>query len=608
MPYLLCYTKQGQNHYRDVNDAMHLAISRDGVSYTPLLRNTAVLFPLADLDDGSLPGCTKTMLSPFLFRFADGSGGVAAIQRNKADQPDSKYPGCITIYRTMDFVEYHHIAFLKAGVQEIKSPCCAYDTGRQAYLLEWETLEGRFKGYTKEFSELVQISPTEECTIQRRDSRTEYQVGIPHAVPGNQIEITEDEAAYLERMLGEVYHCETTVPELILPIGTKICTDKLPKAVCGYNDGSKHKKRVKWDQAALEAIDTAVPGAYEIPGEIEQKLYPVPFIQEASDPCVFHYRGKYYFTSSAQKVVLRESDTIDGLREVPKTIIYEDPNANFWAQEIHMIKDVPYIFTSLCPNDWTEVQSILFRCNGEIGCPEDWEGPIYVEKKDGTRLHTKGISLDMTYFELDGIHYVSWSNRVMNPIKDTTNEGGSNGTADIFIATIDPDTPWRLTSDPVCICRPDYGWDRLETEVDEGPYLLRHGDDLFITFSGASVGTVYCVGLLHAKYGSDLLDPSSWKKVPYPVLTKESMPGQLGPGHNNFFKDPIDGEDDYISLNYRPLAEWYEATYSVDSENPRHAALRRVHWNANGYPNLVMRPEQDLSPEQKHVCLKLTVR
>jgi GH43 family beta-xylosidase len=231
-----------------------------------------------------------------------------------------------------------------------------------------------------------------------------------------------------------------------------------------------------------------------------------------------------------------------------------------------------------------------------------------VLKKDGSMLNRdKGVCLDMTYFCIDGVHYAAWSSRDVDPLGDGRNEYGTNGPADIFIATIDPGAPWRLSSDPVCICRPVYGWERVETEVVEGPFLLRRGNDLFMTFSGASVGVVYAVGLLRAAYGSDLLNPASWDALPYPILTSAGFPGQYGPGHNNFFKDPGNPDDDMIALLYRPGPEWTPGESGQEERNPRHAAVRRVHWNASGLPNLEMTPGRDLDPAFAGVKLTITI-
>ena len=137
-------------------------------------------------------------------------------------------------------------------------------------------------------------------------------------------------------------------------------------------------------------------------------------------------------------------------------------------------------------------------------------------KKDGSVLNEKGITLDMTCFCVEDRYYVMWSDRILDREHYEVNSFGTNGDATLCIAEIDPQKPWKLISDPVCICRPKYGWDRIENEINEGPYLLEHGEDLFVTFSGSSVGVLYCVGLLRAKRESDLLDPCSWKELPYP--------------------------------------------------------------------------------------------
>jgi GH43 family beta-xylosidase len=603
MAYLFCYTREGPDKLRDLRDSLHLALSRDGKEYMPLRNNTGVLFPKADMDCGTMPGCTKTLICPWLFRLGEGDMGLLAVRKNNFNKPDQKSIGKVMVYKSGDLINYSFYGFLTLGGGEIKNPRCKKeDSG--LYRIEWENEEGIFCAKTAEFT-----------SINCRE-KTAYTIpgfpppaGIEGAVPGNIVEISGIEADNLEKYLGTVYNTSVVVPAIALKAGDNPeSIENLPKARLYYNDGSFHDMKVEWDAETFGKIDASKKGEYKIPGKIIQKLYPWPFIEHASDPCVFFYNGKYFFTSSNQKVTLRMADTLDGLREALPIIIHEEPETAFWAQEIHYIRGKYYIFTSRCKGSWMHVQSVIFRCKGDPAKPEDWEEARYVVKKDGSLLNKdRGICLDMTYFEIDGTHYVSWSNRDIDRNGDGTNEYGSNGPADIYIATIDPENPWQLTSAPVCLCRPVYGWDRIETEVDEGPFLLRHGEDLFITFSGASVGVVYAVGLLRAKYGSDLLDPSSWEELPYPILTSESFPGQYGPGHNNFFKDPDNPGDDMIALLYRPKPGWDPRTPKNHEDNPRHAALRRVHWNASGLPNLEMTPEQELNPAFKNVSLLIKI-
>ena len=168
-------------------------------------------------------------------------------------------------------------------------------------------------------------------------------------------------------------------------------------------------------------------------------------------------------------------------------------------------------------------------------------------------------------------------------------------------ATIDPEHPWQLTSDVSVVMWPMYGWDRMETEVDEGPYLLRHGDDLFVTVSGSStgMGDLYDLGLLHAKSGEDLLDPDVWEETGYPLLTKESVPGEYGPGHNNFVEDRETGD---IIMIYHAIPH-----DGQDRTLRRQPGIRRLHFAATGLPYLEMTPERDLAPGLERVEAKIVI-
>ena len=61
MPYMMSYIKKGSDVYSELNDAMHLALSRDGKNFQPLRHNTGILFAEADFTDGGLAGKTKCL-------------------------------------------------------------------------------------------------------------------------------------------------------------------------------------------------------------------------------------------------------------------------------------------------------------------------------------------------------------------------------------------------------------------------------------------------------------------------------------------------------------------------------------------------------------------
>jgi GH43 family beta-xylosidase len=106
-------------------------------------------------------------------------------------------------------------------------------------------------------------------------------------------------------------------------------------------------------------------------------------------------------------------------------------------------------------------------------------------------IRERSLSLDMTYFDHNGKSYVCWSQPQWY--------GEEQERASLYIATVNPEQPWRLTSDSVRICRNEYGWDRncgVASGVAVGPYVLKRGDKIYMAHSGSDVGPKYTVGLL----------------------------------------------------------------------------------------------------------------
>jgi GH43 family beta-xylosidase len=428
-----------------------------------------------------------------------------------------------------------------------------------------------------------------------------------NAILGNTLELTDAEVERLERTLLPVTNTGVEVADLSVVRKSEVQLEELPQAVCTYSDGSTHAKSVDWDHAALAAVDTDRPGTYEVPGRVRVRRDLFPFIDEfMSDPSICRIGDRFFLSSSRENAVsFRIAESIEGLRDAEWIDVLPVTNpsggpANIWAQEMHVIQGVPYVFTTVGPEGWTSVQSVVVRCTGDPADPSAWDQPRPVVRPDGEVLAGKdGISLDMTWFEEGGRHYVMWSGR---DFVDRTPGAEIADSADMLIATIDPAAPWQLTSEPVRFLRPMYGWDRCQTPVDEGPYLLRHGEDLFVTIAGSSTGLpdLYCVGLLRARSGSNLLDPSAWDWCPYPVLTKESVPGQFGPGHNAFLVDPETGDD---------LLIFHAVPHDAEGVAlGRHMGIRRVHWDVNGLPDLRLTPERDLPVEREHVMCTVRVR
>ena len=158
----------------------------------------------------------------------------------------------------------------------------------------------------------------------------------------------------------------------------------------------------------------------------------------------------------------------------------------------------------------------------------------------------------------------------------------------LYIATLDEKEPWKLTSDPVCIAKPEYGWENNHTFVVEGPYALEYNNQLMITYSGAAVDATYTVGLLKPVMGSDLLDPNNWTKSNYPLMSSRSCEGEYGVGHNSYVKD-----ENGLVWNF------YHGRKGVDG--PRSSGARRVHFDVDGEPMLDFVEEKDLPESVRKV-------
>ena len=122
--------------------------------------------------------------------------------------------------------------------------------------------------------------------------------------------------------------------------------------------------------------------------------------------------------------------------------------------------------------------------NGNPLEASDWEEPIRVQKADGSPLlnEADGITLDMTWFEVDGVPYVCWSQRLF--------ANGEN--PGLVIAKADPDEPWKLAGQPVRIAENRFSWER--DGCNAGPYVIVNEDTVYMVFSANGVVTAVCNG------------------------------------------------------------------------------------------------------------------
>ncbi|MRN52092.1 family 43 glycosylhydrolase [Paenibacillus sp. LC-T2] len=594
--YILCYTRLPQEdmvYAPKLAHSMHLAYCNDGLLFQELNHNSGVLFAKAtENEDGTLQA--KSLKNPYLFHTAEGDFGVIAIRTEAEGEADAESKGKVLLFSSSDLLQYNEVGLLELKADTFVSDIfCEYDSERGGYLIRWvDQLGNGYQNFIADIMSMKELSAPEAAQPFTLDTVLADIEGI---LPRNSIPVSKEIAHRLYCKLTAPTHIAIEVPDRVTAASEEDLEEI--RATALYSDGTKALKKVDWN---MDEINWDEAGTYRISGEVHQEHYPFPIALDRADPCIAKWKGKYYFiaTNDADHnhtLYMREADTIPGLVDAEEALIldsntYEQIGGLLWAPEFHIIEDELYIFHAATPGEFLHEEShvMKLRAEGNPMCAADWSMPKRVVKKDGTYLCEAGktISLDMTVIQWNGEHYAAWSERQFEPV---------DLGAWIYIATINPQEPWKLTSDPVLLTKPDYGWANNHTFVDEGPFALYTEDKLFLTFASAAVDATYVVGLLTADKGADLLDIRSWTKGNYPLLTSRSVPGEYGPGHNSYVTD-----DDGVIWNA------YHARPGIDG--PRSSGVRRVHFDIDGVPVLDLTEDNDLNRELKKVSIEVTVR
>lgn len=320
-------------------------------------------------------------------------------------------------------------------------------------------------------------------------------------------------------------------------------------------------------------------------------MYPNPFIPQRADPYIVKGPDSfYYFTASYpaylnadsgyDTIILRKSDTVIGLKDAEEHTIWKahekgNMAKHIWAPEIHFINGKWYIFFAAGDSDnvWN-IRPYVLQCKGADPINDLWEEKGRMQASENDENSFTNFSLDMTYFENNGKHFVIWAEIV--------------NASSLFMAEINPDEPWKLISTPILLSRPQYDWEKVRHAVNEGPSVLKTEEKIFIFFSASGTGEEYCMGMLYSDINSDLMDFSSWEKLPYPVLETKDLIDEAGPGHNSFVVD----EKGTLLLVYhsRPSSHSQEKCGTFCNEvlyDPcRHARIKDVKFDENNNPIL----------------------
>jgi GH43 family beta-xylosidase len=116
--------------------------------------------------------------------------------------------------------------------------------------------------------------------------------------------------------------------------------------------------------------------------------------------------------------------------------------------------------------------------------------------------------------------------------------------------------------------------------VREGPYVIAHGNRVFLTYSACDTGKPnYMVGCLWADEMSDPMKVASWHQMPDPLLARADQNQVFGPGHHGFFKSP-DGREDWIV--------YHGKTTDAYTYRGRTTRAQKLEWDEQGFPKKVV--------------------
>ncbi|MEE0419765.1 MAG: immunoglobulin-like domain-containing protein [Lachnospiraceae bacterium] len=600
-PDMLTEEISGRDNAR--TDVLHLALSEDGKEYTALNKEKGIFYPTGN----------KQLGSPSLFRKPDGSFGMIASQDNR----DNK----VLIYDSEDLIYYGNeriVTLTDSGI--VKDPIAEYDPSVMAYRIYWVDAAGQgYEARTRDFVNFT--APAKADYSRERVTGTVPRYAKEYASLG----LSRDEYETLEKKYGILHNTGIQKPDdQVIREGETLNLPK--KLTLDYSDGSTAQMGVTWDTSK---VDTGKAGTYEVTGTVQQTSYNDPLVEMRADPYMIYNEDDeyYYFTGSYptmndaddrnrigyDRLVIRRSKDINGLTDAQEVEVWHDGwmadeqgyhteaggtayYRYFWAPEIHKIGGKWRIITyaSLNRNSvWG--QMAIFTCEGEdMMNPANWRAEGMVGRTtDGQSLG----GFDTTFMEVNGqCYYV------------TPRDGK------IWITTFDPDNVLQPTGPLVELSGANMAWEyNLKTGqgIDEGPAILQHDGKIYVCYSGATVDQHYCVGMIYADADSNLMDPESWTKYPYPLLATSDIyrdKNQYGPGHNSFSIDA--NGNPIIVYHARTWGEIIEGAQNDGGLNDpgRHARVNSVHFAADGIPVFNMTDEELLAKEFRTVTVKVTVK
>lgn len=300
-----------------------------------------------------------------------------------------------------------------------------------------------------------------------------------------------------------------------------------------------------------------------------------PIAKQRADPWVYkHADGSYYFVATVpeyDRIVIRKASSINGLKTAEEKVLWTKHKTgtmshHIWAPELHFVQGKWYIYFAAGESDniW-KIRMWVISNASDDPMKDEWVEEGKIETVNDS------FSLDATTFEHKGKRYLIWAQDVLED---------ENGTG---LVLSEMKSPTELSGPEVVLTKPEFSWERMKYNVNEGAAVLKRNGKIFVTYSASATNQHYCMGLLWIDENADLLQASNWHKSPSPVFYSNEDVKRFGPGHNSFTTDT---DDKTVIMIYH--SRDYKEIIGNELKDPnRETRARVLQWTKDGFPDFM---------------------
>jgi GH43 family beta-xylosidase/uncharacterized protein YjdB len=292
-------------------------------------------------------------------------------------------------------------------------------------------------------------------------------------------------------------------------------------------------------------------------------------MQAGADPWVYKHTDGYYYNVfvNSSGIMIRRAKTITGIDAGERRLAWTPVtgtmySSNVWAPEMHYLKDTDgtykwYIY--FAADNGTNANHRMYVLENASDNPMSGTWQFKGKITDSTDRW----AIDGTVLTVNEKHYFIWSGW----------EETDGSFQNLYIAQMSD--PRTISSERVLISTPQHDWETSPGRINEGPQITIKGDTINLIYSANGSWTdSYCLGLITAKIGDDLMNAGSWVKKDKPIFS--SANSVYGPGHHSIVTSP-DGSEDWIIYH---AARWPGSGWT------RKVHTQRFTWNEDHTPNM----------------------